>query len=63
MKPRRGVVASLSSAIVVVLVAIAWIAFAPPHLGGQTSYVIVNGNSMEPGWPTGSAIGSQSSIM
>jgi signal peptidase len=53
MKPRRGVVASLSSAIVVVLVAIAWIAFAPPQLGGQTSYVIVNGNSMEPGMHRG----------
>ena len=49
MKPRRRLVASFSSAITVVLVAIAWVLFAPPQLGGQTSYVIVNGNSMEPG--------------
>ncbi|MEO8541773.1 MAG: signal peptidase I [bacterium] len=53
MKPRRRLVASLSSAITVVLVAIAWVLFAPPQLGGQTSYVIVNGNSMEPGMHRG----------
>ncbi len=53
MKPRRSVVVSFSSAITVVLVAFAWVLFAPPQLGGQTSYVIVNGNSMEPGMHRG----------
>lgn len=28
--------------------AVAWIVFAPVQVGGRTSYVIVNGNSMEP---------------
>ena len=53
MKPRRRIVVSFSSAITVVLVAFAWVLFAPPQLGGQTSYVIVNGNSMEPGMHRG----------
>ncbi len=53
MKSRRGLVASLSSAFTVVAVITAWILFAPPQLGGQTSYVIVNGNSMEPGMHRG----------
>ncbi|MGE0599723.1 MAG: signal peptidase I [Dehalococcoidia bacterium] len=53
MKSRRGLVASLSSAFTVVAVLVAWILFAPPQLGGQTSYVIVNGNSMEPGMHRG----------
>lgn len=53
MKSRRGLVASLSSALTVVAVLAAWVLFAPPQLGGQTSYVIVNGNSMEPGMHRG----------
>lgn len=53
MKSRRGLVASLSSALTVVAVLTAWVLFAPPQLGGQTSYVIVNGNSMEPGMHRG----------
>lgn len=42
-------VSPYSSAILLVLLAIAWIAFAPVPFGGQVSYVIVVGNSMEPG--------------
>lgn len=62
MKPRRRLVASVSSVITVLLVALAWLALAPPQLGGQTSYVIVNGNSMEPGMHRGDlAIVRQSS--
>jgi len=53
MEPRRRLVVSFSSAITLVLVAFAWVLFAPPQLGGQTSYVIVNGNSMEPGMHRG----------
>lgn len=53
MQPRRRVIVSFSSAITVVLVVLAWVLFAPPQLGGQTSYVIVNGNSMEPGMHRG----------
>jgi len=53
MKPQRRVTASLASAFTLVAVIAAWIAFAPPQLGGQTSYVIVSGNSMEPGMHRG----------
>jgi signal peptidase I len=41
--------------LVVGLVAI-WIAFAPAKLGGQTSYIIVNGISMEPGFHGGDLV-------
>lgn len=44
---------ALASAVALVVVAAAWVLFAPPQLGGQTSYVIVNGNSMEPGMHRG----------
>lgn len=53
MEPRRRLVASLASAFTLVAVIAAWIAFAPPQLGGRTSYVIVSGNSMEPGMHRG----------
>ena len=53
MKPRRPLAVSLSSAAMVVFFALAWVLFAPPQIGGQTSYVILNGNSMEPGMKRG----------
>jgi signal peptidase I len=36
------------SALLTVLLAVAWAFFAPRMLGGQAGYVIVNGDSMEP---------------
>jgi signal peptidase I len=53
MKPNRSISAVLLSAISLVLVAVAWVLFAPAALGGQASYVILNGNSMEPGMSRG----------
>lgn len=53
MKTRRTLLASLGSAMTLVLVLVAWVAFAPTRLGGQVSYVIVSGNSMEPGMHRG----------
>jgi len=41
------------NAILVVSLAVIWITFAPTNLGGQVSYVIVNGVSMEPGFQLG----------
>lgn len=35
---------------------LAWIVFAPVKLGGQAGYVIINGNSMEPGLHTGDLV-------
>jgi signal peptidase I len=35
---------------------IIWIAFAPAKIGGQTSYVMVNGISMEPNYHTGDLV-------
>jgi len=53
MKPRRRLVASLGAAMSLVLALAGWVAFAPTQLGGQASYVIVSGNSMEPGFQSG----------
>jgi signal peptidase I len=43
----------ISNIILVVSLIALWIAFAPANLGGQVSYVIVNGISMEPGYHLG----------
>ena len=53
MKPNRTITATLFSGAALVLVAVAWVLFAPQPLGGQASYVILNGNSMEPGMSRG----------
>lgn len=39
--------------IMVVGLVVIWLAFAPTKIGGQASYVMVNGNSMEPGFHRG----------
>lgn len=39
---------SLNAALATIIMALAWIVFIPAQIGGQTTYVIVNGNSMEP---------------
>ena len=39
--------------IMVVSLAAIWMGFAPVKLGGQASYVMINGNSMEPGFHLG----------
>ncbi len=53
MEPKRSTCAPLLSALSLVAVVLAWIVFAPQPLGGQASYVILNGNSMEPGMHRG----------
>ncbi len=40
----------------VILLGITWYYFAPSRLGGRASYVIVNGNSMEPAYQRGDLI-------
>lgn len=42
-----------AAALLFLLVGAGWTLFAPQQLGGQTAYVIVNGNSMEPGMKRG----------
>ena len=53
MEPKRSLRAPLFSAVSLVLVVLAWVLFAPQPLGGQASYVILDGNSMEPGMSRG----------
>lgn len=36
--------------IMIVSLAVIWMAFAPTKMGGQALYVMINGNSMEPGF-------------
>lgn len=47
---------ALSAALTLVLLATFWIAFAPVQFGGQAAYVIVTGNSMEPGMHRGDLV-------
>lgn len=53
VSPRAAAGFSAAAAILFLLVAAGWVLFAPQQLGGQTAYVIVNGNSMEPGMKRG----------
>jgi signal peptidase I len=48
MKSYGRELAPLSGAFMIVVLIAVWVAFAPLQAGGQASYVIVNGNSMEP---------------
>ena len=52
---RRWSLAFFSSFLVVLLAA-AWDILAPLPLGGQSVYVIINGNSMEPGFHLGDLV-------
>lgn len=46
----------ISGAFLIVLLALAWMALAPVQVGGRASYVIVNGNSMEPVYSKGDLV-------
>ena len=48
MAKSRRVASALSNGLLIVCLAALWIAFAPVNVGGQVSYVMVNGVSMEP---------------
>jgi len=45
-----------SSALWITLTITVWVGFAPMQVGGQTAFVIVNGNSMEPNFHLGDLI-------
>lgn len=46
----------LRGAVALVFLVAAWLLFAPVPFGGQASYVIVTGNSMEPGYASGDLV-------
>jgi signal peptidase I len=48
MKSYGHTLAPLSGAFMIVVLIAVWVALAPLQTGGQASYVIVDGNSMEP---------------
>ena len=52
-QPRRSI---FSNIILFAGLVIIWIAFAPAKVGGQVSYVMVNGISMEPNYHTGDLV-------
>ena len=52
---RRWWQAGLAALLLVLLIAL-WIFFAPLQVGGQASYVIINGNSMEPHFHLGDLV-------
>ncbi len=45
---RGNWVRTLKGAIAAALTVIAWVAFAPVQIGGNTAFIVVNGVSMEP---------------
>ncbi len=46
----------ISGVLSLLLVGMLWIGFGPIQLGGSVSYVMVNGNSMEPGFQKGDLV-------
>jgi signal peptidase I len=52
---RRWSLAFFSGCLLILLAAV-WDNFAPLPLGGQAAYVIINGNSMEPGFHLGDLV-------
>jgi len=56
MKQTRRQPSIFSNLILFMGLAVIWIAFAPVKIGGQTSYVMVNGISMEPNYHTGDLV-------
>jgi signal peptidase I len=56
MKTRPRWINSISSALLLVGMATAWMIFAPMQFGGLVAYVIVNGNSMQPLYQQGDLV-------
>src|SRR5215216_2586024 len=54
-KPLHLSAVLINLVLLIALIAI-WIAFAPTLIGGRSSYVVVNGNSMEPGFHRGDLV-------
>jgi signal peptidase I len=48
MKRKHSLLNTFFAAITLVLMAVAWLLFVPTQFGGQASYVVIAGNSMEP---------------
>jgi signal peptidase I len=56
MKQSQRPPSLLANLILFAGLVIIWIVFAPAKIGGQTSYVMVNGISMEPGYHSGDLV-------
>lgn len=56
MTPNRSRTSFAAIAAVLLSLAVVWVMFAPATIGGRVSYVIVNGNSMEPGLHKGDLV-------
>lgn len=56
MKTRLRWINTISSALLLVGMATAWMIFAPMQFGGLVAYVIVNGNSMQPLYQQGDLV-------
>lgn len=56
MRNRSPLFNIISNSLLLFFIALLWYAFAPTPLGGRASYVIIDGNSMEPGFHTGDLV-------
>ncbi len=56
MNTSRGQRQAILAALLLVFLTTAWFVFAPLQVGGQVLYVIITGNSMEPGFQRGDLV-------
>jgi len=50
---RTSLRSTILTAVIVITAIVAWVEFAPPQIGGSTTYVMTHGISMEPRFHTG----------
>jgi signal peptidase I len=56
MRNRSPIFSLFSNALLILSIAALWYVFAPTNLGGGASYVMIDGNSMEPTFHTGDLV-------
>jgi signal peptidase I len=56
MRNRSPIFSLFSNALLIISIAALWYVFAPTKLGGGSSYVMIDGNSMEPTFHTGDLV-------
>ena len=56
MRGRNSPLSAFFAAVGLVLTVTLWIVLAPTEFGGQATYVIINGNSMQPGLHEGDLV-------
>src|SRR3972149_2843356 len=56
MKTKAAWIGIAPAGVGITLAVLAWLFLAPTQVGGQTSYVVVSGSSMQPGFGAGDLV-------